>query len=82
MLASAFSGYHGNPTSSFKKLPLEVSNASSAFDSTYPRKLCNAVAAAVHTNCVARGIQDIPSALQSVPGDIAMDEVTARALAA
>ena len=56
-------------------------NASSAFDSPYPRKLCAAVAAAVHANCIARGIQDIPSDLQSVPGDIAMDEVAARAMA-
>ena len=55
--------------------------ASSVCDSLYPRKLCAAVATAVHANCIARGIQDIPSDLQSVPGDIAMDEVAARAMA-
>ena len=55
--------------------------ASSVCDSPYPRKLCTAVATAVHANCIARGIQDMPSDLQSVPGDIAMDEVAARALA-
>ena len=54
---------------------------SSVCDSFYPRKLCTAVATAVHANCLARGIQDMPLDLQSVPGDIAMDEVAARAMA-